>query len=505
MHFPHQLLLALAFILLRPAMLVAAEEDDRDTMWIDPATGSRVHLLRLSDTDTLVIPRRNVIKPVFESLGINFGVWGWDHFVTDRGWADINGHTISTNLKHNFVLDTDSYSGNQFSHPYHGSMFYNAARYHGNGYFVSALYPLVGSMTWEYFCETNLPAYNDFFSTGIGGTAIGETLFRTSDITFDNSKTGLNRVLREIAGTALNPARGLHRLLSGEMWRVSPSRGKRVDPEPFSLDVGVGNRHIHELRHRERSRDVAYVDFTLNYGDHFREHTKPAPFDYFRLRLLMNLASRVPTFGDVDIRGRILGKQWIQDVTDATKPEGWAFDLGLYQNFRYIDNYGDKKEQRAGDYPLVCEAASFGVGGYARNVGRRFSFSNDFSFNGIGFGCVGTDYSLKRRYNFASGFSLRNDLRFSLNRRFCIGEDFYFARLYVPKGNSDPTYVGLYNWGDRGHSNVFLVRNYLNVNIGHNLKLNAEHLLHVRRSTYYDHPDIHAKSYELKLGLIYSI
>lgn len=473
--------------------------EHHDTVWTNFNTGSRVHLIRLNQTtDTLVQLNRNGIKPVLEALAINFGVWGWDHFVTDRDWADINIHTIRRNLKHDFVLDHDSFSGNQFSHPFHGSMFYNAARYHGNSYYTAAAYPLIGSMVWEYFCETNLPSYNDFLSTGIGGTAIGEVTYRTSDIVFDNSKRGLSRVVREIVGSALNPARGIHRLFSGEMWHVSPSRGKMVDPMPFSVDVSLGNRYMSESRHAERSKNVSYVEFTLNYGDHFWHREKPAPFDFFQLHLLLNTSPHNPTFSDVDIRGRILSKQFMHD-------NGWDVDLGLYQNFRYVDNYGDKKNMEAGDYPLFCEAASFGLGTYLKKAGRWLSFSNDFSINGIGFGAVASDYYVARRYNFATGFSLRNNIRFAVNKVGCIGHDFYMARLYVPKGCPDPSVDGDYYWGDKGHTTIFNGRTYLQFRLVHSLRVNLEHSFFYRRSGYYYLKDVHAMSNEYKLGIIYSI
>ncbi|MGM9684755.1 MAG: hypothetical protein ACI3YI_00790, partial [Bacteroidaceae bacterium] len=62
-----------------------------DTTWQSFTTGSRVHLQRLSLQDTLVITKKNSIKPILESLAINFGVWGYDHFIRDEGWADVTG------------------------------------------------------------------------------------------------------------------------------------------------------------------------------------------------------------------------------------------------------------------------------------------------------------------------------------------------------------------------------------------------------------------------------
>lgn len=469
-----------------------------DTVWIDHVTGSRIHLQRLFGSDTLVMTKRSVILPVLEAVSINHAVWAFDHYATDREWARIDIHSIRRNLRHNFTLDLDSYSGNQFSHPYHGSMFYNAARYHGNSYYAASLYPLIGSMMWEYFCETNYPSYNDFISTGFGGTAIGEATFRMSDIAFDNSSTGVKRIFHELAGTVLNPSRGLHRLLSGEMWHVSPSRGKHIQPEPFSFDVGVGNRYMHETRNLHRNKRVGYIDFQINYGDRFADKEHAHPYDWFRMHTLINLSQSDPTFSDVDIRGRILSTQY-------ESSRHWQFDIGLYQNYRYIDNYGDQDEQRPGDYALINEACSFGTGLYAQKLGTHVSFSNDLLFSAVPFGGTTADYYQARRYNFATGFSLRNDIRVTLNNYGAIGDDLYFARLYVPKGPRNPHEPGLYDWGDKGNNSILYNRAYLLINMRYNLKLNAEHIYYIRKSNYSYFPSRQARNYELKLGLIYSI
>lgn len=492
------LILCLALQPLRLWAETAPSAAPRDTVWADSATFGRIHLQRLAPADTLRQLKPNALKPVLESLAINFGVWGWDHFVTDRAWADIDIHSVRRNLKNEWVLDHDSFSGNQFSHPFHGSMFYSAARYHGHSYYTAALYPLVGSMVWEYFCETNLPAYNDFLSTGIGGSAIGEALYRTADLAFDNSKRGAARVVRELVGSVLSPGRGIHRLFSGQSWRVSPQRGKMVEPEPFQFDIGAGERLMTEFRHAGRQKRVAFVDLTLRYGDRFRYGGRRKPFDYFRLHLLANISEGNPTLSDADIRGRIVGRSF-----DTRR--GWQMDLALYQNFRYVDNYGDKHDISAGDFPLFAEAASFGAGFSAEKRGRRVAFSNDFSLNGVGFGAVANEYYDPRRYNFASGFSLRNTAELTLGRVARLSCDAYFARLYSPKGGRDPRVDGDYYWGARGHASILMVRSQLQVPLWPYTSLNLQHLFWYRRSQYDYYPDRHAKSSELRFGLVHSL
>ncbi len=492
-------LLILLLLLISPLHLYA--DEPRDSVWVNPFNGNRTHLHLLADDDTLVQPDHNLLKPAVETLGINLAVWAWDHYVYDNGWADVDIHVIRHNLKSSFVLDHDSYSGNQFSHPFHGSMFYNAARYHGHSYYLSALYPLIGSTTWEYFCETNLPAYNDFLSTGIGGTAIGEATHRVSDLIYDNSVTGFPRVLRELSASILNPIRGFHRIISGDMWHVSPHAGKTVTPEPYTFDFSVGHRHLHESTGEHGSRDIAFAQFSLDYGNHFDGKNRHQPFDYFHTNLILNLSPHNPTIGDLDIRGRLLSHQF--STSDNTQ-----HDLALYQVYRYIDNYHGADDKHPGHYPHVNEACSFAVGLFtlhAPSATHHIAFTNDVLFDAIAFGGMGADYFQPRTYNFASGFSLRDALTISFGQNFQLGSDLYITRLYVPKGSPDPQKYGYTLWGDQGNNTILLNRSFMKVHLSHHLRFKAEHLHYSRHSHYRHHPNVHARSDELRYGLTYNL
>lgn len=79
----------------------------------------------VSDT-TLFTPKKTVLA-AGEVFGLNMLVWGFDRFVMNEDFARINGHTIKSNFKTGPVWDTDKFSTNLFSHPYHGSLYFNAA------------------------------------------------------------------------------------------------------------------------------------------------------------------------------------------------------------------------------------------------------------------------------------------------------------------------------------------------------------------------------------------
>jgi hypothetical protein len=288
------------------------------------------------------------------------------------------------------------------------------------------------------------------------------------------------------------------------MWRRSGVRGKIVEPEPFSVDIGVGGRFLREFRHKGRHKQMGYVDFTLDYGEHYDEKDHHSPFDFFHVHALLNISGNDPTFSDIYIKGRIATLQF-------TTAGNWKYDLGFYQVYKYIDNYGEngksESRQNAGDLPFVNEACSFGSGLYVEKVNRRTSFSNSLLIDGIAFGGTTADYYHPRRYNYASGFSITNDIRFCLNNKVVIGDELYFARMYVLKGSKegDPTDRNNWFWGDKGNNSIFMNKAYIYLHLPYNLRLNAEHTLFYRRSNYEMYPHVHAKSQEFKVGLVYSL
>ena len=542
MNFNRIPLVLLFFIVCNTPLLHASVFVDTDSVWYDSITNIRTHL---QSQDTLAphtcslhffgkkangSPKNPALQALVEDLSINALVLGWDHFVTDREWARITNATLRENLKGKWVWDNDSFSGNQFAHPFHGSMFYNAAREHGLSYGTSLLYPLAGSLTWEIFCETNRPAINDLLSTGIGGAAIGEVTHRVSDIFFDNTKRGPQRVIREIVGTLLNPVRGVHRMMSGEMFRVNHfNTGKEEEPMPYTFQIGAGSRYIYDrepVHPRVNSRyydNVPFLDFRFTYGNHFNhldEGKSPRAYDFFNIYALVNFSPDNPTVGELDIRGRIGS---IQRQFDH-----WRLDLGFYQNIKYIDHYSKEGNEDPGNLAIISEAASFGVGLYFERPfiplfgkkGKGATLTHDFMFSAVPLGGSTADYYPFRRYNFGTGGSLRYRFQYTLNQKFSVGSDFYFMRLFILKGET-PEKLAIYTsdehrywkevedgidaWGDKGEHSILMNRLYFQFHVCRNFMLNLQHEFNYRHGNYRYYPSITSKSHEWKLGVSYAL
>lgn len=105
-------------------------------------------------------------------------------------YARISFSTIKENFKHGFEWDDDHLGTNMFAHPYNGSLFYNAGRSNGFNFWQSELFAIGGSAMWEMFMECEYPSTNDIIATPVGGAAIGEVLYRTSDLVLDDRSKG---------------------------------------------------------------------------------------------------------------------------------------------------------------------------------------------------------------------------------------------------------------------------------------------------------------------------
>src|SRR5262249_31560083 len=91
--------------------------------------------------------------------------WSFNRYVSNAEFAHISLDTIKANFATGFTYDRDHFDTNQSSHPYHGSLFFNAARTNGYGFWESGAFTLAGSFLWEGFMEKEPPAINDLVNT----------------------------------------------------------------------------------------------------------------------------------------------------------------------------------------------------------------------------------------------------------------------------------------------------------------------------------------------------
>jgi len=220
-----------------------------------------------------------------------------------KNWANVSSETWWRNLSSGWEYDGDNFTTNNFAHPYHGALFFNAGRTNGYNFWESAAFSLSGSAMWEYFGETYRPAFNDWIYTGIGGANLGEIIFRLSSMVTDNTASGSERVWSEIFGSLINPVRGFNRAISGEMGQNFPNP-EWSRPEDFLISFDAGTRTL------DKDGDKSYTDkeveglfnFRLNYGNRF---TAKEPFDFFGFEFA--IASGLPHFTLLNSTGFLFG------------------------------------------------------------------------------------------------------------------------------------------------------------------------------------------------------
>ena len=177
--------------------------------------GMPVHTMQQDTADVCPQEKKAFWRTAAEVAGFNVGLWAFDRYVLNGHYAYISWNTIKENFRHGFDWDNDHLNTNIFAHPYNGSLFYNAARSNGYNFWQSELFAIGGSAMWELFMECEYPSTNDIIATPIGGAALGEVFFRTSDMILDERASGGERFGRELAAFIISPMRGINRIITG--------------------------------------------------------------------------------------------------------------------------------------------------------------------------------------------------------------------------------------------------------------------------------------------------
>jgi hypothetical protein len=262
--------------------------------------------------------------PAAEIVGFEFLLNQFDRHVLGTDFAS-NLSTIRRNLHSSWVVDRDPFEINQLGHPYAGSMYQGFARASGLDYWESLGYTFAGSALWEIAGERSLPSRNDQINTGIGGSFLGEILFRLANLTLEHEN--LPPFWREAAAAVISPPVGFNRFAFGDRFRtLYPTNGAVY----FSaLRVGAAGTvqnsagaSATDVRRRE-GRIIYSIDYGLP-GK--RGYAYRRPFDYFNLEATASTANGAES---LLTRGLLLGTDY-----DAGRDYHGVF--GLYGIYDYV-------------------------------------------------------------------------------------------------------------------------------------------------------------------------
>lgn len=117
---------------------------------------------------------------------------------------------------------------------------------------------------------------------------------------------------------------------------------------------------------------------------------------------------------------------------------------------------------------------------------------------------------IDRDYNMGSGFSLKAQtlMEFPKVGNFSLAADFY--KIYTWKGytqekleHSDPLYLNAQ--GDKGSASLLVVSPRFNIYLKKNLSIEAGASYYMRDTRYKYHTNVHAQTFEVRLGLRYTL
>ncbi|MDR2823585.1 MAG: DUF3943 domain-containing protein [Prevotellaceae bacterium] len=461
------------------------------------------------DTKTDSIENR-IFRPGFkdfsisaaEVVGLNVGVHLFDRFALKADYAQVGLYNIKFNLKNGFVWDNDHFSTNLFWHPYHGSLYFTAARTNGLNFWQSVPYAVSGSLLWEYFGENEQPSINDLITTPIGGMAVGEISYRISNLLLDESTVGFERFARELLAGLASPMNFINRLMRGDVGRRKAA-ANGASKIPFLLHLSASNRSMTDLDDN-RSNFNLLLSSQMVYGEHFINDVR-RPYDFFMVNFDCNIAGNQPLISSANIIGLLWGQEYHKNKID--------FLAGVFQHFDYYDSSPLKKGARQ---PFeFAEAASFGGGVM---FAKQSKYSNNQYFIGSAYanivilGASESDYYNvdNRNYNLGSGYSIKLNWMYVFSKRWHSGISINHYHLFTNNHQDSKTaeyddsqHLSLK--GNEGNASLSMISLDVNFIATKHLKISAQQRFYTRSTHYKYFPDIEKNATENRLSLTYML
>jgi hypothetical protein len=344
--------------------------------------------------------------------------WTYDRYVEKYDYAIRSFDSVRNNFRNGFTFDRDDFNTNQATHPYHGSLFFNAARANGYGFWESGAFTLAGSFLWECCMENTTPSINDLVNTTIGGMTRGEIAHRLSVMVLDNTASGSGRFWRELGAAILNPAGAFTRLVHGEMSSDSANPDDRF-PSLFSLSGDIGYRHVAGVPNPNQF----FVSFSGFYGDPFAGEIK-RPFDSFWAGVDINGPGGVAV-SRFEERGILKG--W--ELTDPSDRLRHVF--GFTQEYEYFNN----------------ESQVFGAQAFGAQILSRYTIKEGLlavtDVGAVAFPLAGirtTNFAnptTGRNYDYAPGGGARIAARIFAAEREIVGVGYGVAWAHTVNGVSE--------------------------------------------------------------------
>lgn len=256
--------------------------------------------------------------------------WASNRYIRRAPFAKISIKSIGHNLNpKNLEWDDNKFFNNQFSHPYQGSLYFNAFRSNGYNFWESSTAALAGSLAWETIFETHVPAPNDLINTTLGGIAFGEMSNRIS-------KKLLNRKKRNILSAplflALNPVNTVNYISDSKERKRNAS--SYTDDAPVNFVTNAGVRLINVVGKSKFSnyKKEIFARIQLQYGDPYVNCK--IPFSSFSLLAEAGNCDSAKV-NKLQIEGSLYGKK-IKENNISKLSFNISLNYDFYQNSSFV-------------------------------------------------------------------------------------------------------------------------------------------------------------------------
>lgn len=311
----------------RPSQYLVAQNPSEPTL-IFPKTASKPPDPNVKPSNQFGETEMDKDKyiPAEEIAGFNILLNRFNYRFIDKQVYGTTFQSVKDNFSQKWIVDRDPFAVNQFMHPYQGSVYFGLARSTGLSYWESLGYTFGGSLFWEIAGETGAPSINDLLTTGVGGTFLGEPLFRMASLLLEGGgeKPGF---WRELGAAAISPPLGFTRLAFGERFRTVFASHDPATYAYIRLGWNKVDSVVDDALSQKMLRDAGTADFHMSYGLPGKEgYTYTRPFDYFDFEFSATTAN---TFENIMSRGLLVGKE-------HTVGEHYRGVWGLYGTYDYI-------------------------------------------------------------------------------------------------------------------------------------------------------------------------
>lgn len=292
------------------------------------------------DQDTLIPPQntKNYFKPLWDITKFNLIVWAFDRYVLKGSWTNISIQSISENLKSGLTWDYDDFGTNQFGHAYHGAMYHSIARSQGMSFLESSIYTFLGSLTWEFLWEAELPGKNDHLFSTFGGIHLGEALYRMANLVSYENTTGFGRTLGKAFKFLVNPIVG-----------IKGSSGKNFNSGNFREDHHYNFRLPLGAYHSSDNQFIMLIATRFEYKDVFQNNSSTIrPYDWFSFDARIGINKEGFRDPEVSTYGILFGKKF---------KNGCA---GLFGLFDYVNSHVAEQMSAVGVGPGFATSSAPG-------------------------------------------------------------------------------------------------------------------------------------------------